>query len=338
MTEKLKIKWLHLYFLAKEIADFQPWNDFKEQNLFAYVWQDRSKSVYFSFIEASSCARGIACYLSEDAYMRARKLLESKGKPYEPVFDLQNALICLWDDREDVSKADYKLIKALGLKFRGRGTWLHFNKYETGYEPTSLNEKEIDLLITAFENLNMMLRAIHEQGLNPQFDKGFSLVRWYDSKEELYFTHSFRVNMAENVICRPVITMKNNDYLRKFTTARQTDLTLELDWSYLSFLTSDDNVRCYHPLLVLMVNAQTGYVIANELLNPSEDKFEILMDIMEFVCTKNGKPKEIIVCDEDIKCILTDLCKKAGIKLTLKKKLFRINQVKNELVNQFLSQ
>lgn len=32
MKEKLKSKWLKLYFLANQIADFAPWNAFEEKD------------------------------------------------------------------------------------------------------------------------------------------------------------------------------------------------------------------------------------------------------------------------------------------------------------------
>lgn len=50
MKEKLKEKWLRLYFLANQIAAFDPWEDFAEKDRFTYIWKDKSKEVYFSFI------------------------------------------------------------------------------------------------------------------------------------------------------------------------------------------------------------------------------------------------------------------------------------------------
>ena len=116
MTEKLKQKWLHLYAVAQQIGVMQPWEDFSEADKFTYIWKDKSKTVLFSFIGESAQKCGIACYTCEEDYARARVRLTEKNSKHEPVFMLQNALICLWDDREDLSEESYALIKELGFK------------------------------------------------------------------------------------------------------------------------------------------------------------------------------------------------------------------------------
>ena len=337
MTENLKENWLKLYFLAQQIGAFEPWQDFDERDHFAYVWKDKSKSVHFSFIGEWIGVCGIACYINDENYMRARDLMTKGAKAHEPIFDLQNALICLWDDREDISQADYKLIKALGFKFRGRGAWLHFNKYEIGYEATSLEEKDIDLLITAFENLNMMLRAIYEQGLDPEFDKGHTLMRWYEPKDELYYTHPFKIDIPRTVIKRPIVTMQDNEFMRVFKKAPFANFSVELDWSYIPFPTKEGNTRPYFPLCVMMADAKTGTIIANELLAPDDDKIELLFNIFEFFADKREKPNEIFICDEDIRGIIANVCKKCDIKLTMKKRLPKISEARDDLIKHILN-
>ena len=337
MTEKLKDKWLKLYFLAQQIGAFEPWDDFEEADHFSYVWKDKSKAIHFSFIGEWIGQCGIACYTSDENYMRARELMKNGCKAHEPVFDLQNALICLWDDREDISNADYKLIKELGFKFRGRGAWLHFNKYEIGYEATSLDEKDIDLLITAFENLNMMLRAIYEQGLDPEFDKGHTLLRWYEPKDELYYTHPFKIDIPRTVIKRPIVTMQDNEFMRVCKKAPFANFSVELDWSYLPFPMKEGKEKAYFPLSVMMADAKSGMIIANELLEPDDDKIALTFEIFEYFAEKRGKPNEIFICDEDIKGIISDVCKRCGIKLTMKKHLPKISEARNDLIKHILN-
>ena len=105
-----------------------------------------------------------------------------------------------------------------------------------------LDEKEVDLLTTAFENLHMMLRAIYEQGIDPEFDKGI--------------TH------------------------------------------------------------------------------PSHNQPGIVFNMLDRFVERYGKPSEILICDEALKGILTDVCKKAGIKLTVKKRLSAVNNARNKLLSQ----
>ena len=241
MTNKLKEKWLHLYEVAQQIGVMQPWGDFSESDRFTYIWKDKSKTVFFSFIGESAQKCGIAFYIGEEDYMRARVRLAARNDKHEPVFMLQNALICLWDDREDLSKESYALIKELGFKPRGKGAWLHFDRYEIGYAPVPLDEKEVDLLTTAFENLHMMLRAIYEQGLDPEFDKGKNLVRWYEPKDKLYYTHPFEMDLPKDIISHPIVTVYENDWMREVRSMKCADYSVELDWSYVGVIYDDEN-------------------------------------------------------------------------------------------------
>ncbi len=335
MTSKQKEKWLHLYEVAMEIEDFYPWNDFAEKDRFAYIWKDKSKTVFFSFIGESAQKNGIACYVGEENYMRARARLTSKNEKNEPVFMLQNAYICLWDNRDELRESDYELIRELGFKFRGRGAWLHFDRYEIGYVPIPLEEKDVDFLTTAFENLFMMLRGIYEQGIDPKFDKGKCLVRWYEPKDKLYYTHPLDIAFSSDAITYPFVTVRDNDWMSKVRSMKSADYSVEVDWSYIDAVFDDDDEKETFPLLLLVVEKENGFVLANQLLSPSHDKFVLIFGTLEHFVDRYGKPEEIIICDDALYGILADVCGKIRIKLTQKKKLSTLPKARKEFLSRF---
>lgn len=334
MKEKLKEKWLRLYFLANQIAAFDPWEDFAEKDRFTYIWKDKSKEVCFSFISESAERFGIASYVGTEDYVRARAMLTSKNEKHEPVFMLQNAYICLWNNREDISKKDYELIKELGFKFRGKGAWLHFDRYEIGYVPTPLEEKDIDFLTTAFENLHMMLRAVYEQGLDPEFDKDKNLVRWYEPKDKLYYTHPFEIEIPKDIITHPVVTVQENDWMRQVRSMTNADYSVELDWSYLDIIYDDNDGRETFPRLLLAVEQKNEYILVNQLLLPSHNQPGVIFNVLDHFVERYGKPAEIIICDDDLHGILADACSKVRIKLTKKKKLPAVQKARKEIISK----
>ena len=333
MKEKLKENWLRLYFLANQIAAFDPWEDFAEKDRFTYIWKDKSKEVCFSFISESAERFGIACYVGTEDYVRARARLTSKNKKHEPTFMLQNAYICLWNNREDISKKDYELIKELGFKFRGKGAWLHFDRYEIGYVPTPLEEKDIDFLTTAFENLHMMLRAVYEQGLDPEFDKDKNLVRWYEPKDKLYYTHPLEIEIPKDIITHPMVTVQENDWMHQVRSMRNADYSVELDWSYLDIIYDDSDGRETFPRLLLAVEPKNQFVLVNEMLSPSHNQPGVIFNVLDHFVERYGKPAEIIICDDDLYGILVDACNKVKIKLTKKKKLPAVQQARKEILS-----
>ena len=336
MTSELKEKWLHLYDVARKIGVMQPWEDFSESDRFTYIWKDKSKTVFFTFIGESAQKYGIACYVGEEDYIRARVRLTGKNDKCEPIFALQNALICLWDDREDLSKESYALIKELGFKPRGKGAWLHFDRYEVGFAPTTIDEKEIDLLTIAFENLHMMLRAIYEQGLDPEFDKGKNLVRWYEPKDKLFYTHPFEIEIPEGIITHPQVTVHENDWMREVRSMKSADYSVELDWSYVGVIYDDEDGRGTFPRMLLAVEPKNGFILVNEMLSPSHNQPGIVFNVLDHFVKRYGKPSEIAICDEDLKGILTDVCKKVGIKLTVKKRLSAVNNARKTILAQIV--
>lgn len=336
MTEKLKEKWLHLYAVVKQIGVMQPWDGFSEADKFTYIWEDKSKSVFFSFIGKSAQKFGIACYIGEEDYIRARVRLTEKNDKREPVFMLQNGLICLWDDREELSKESYALIKELGFKPRGKGAWLHFDRYEIGYAPVPLDEKEVDLLTTAFENLHMMLRAIYEQGLDPEFNKGKNLVRWYEPKDKLFYTHPFEFEILKGIITHPRVTVRENDWMREVRAMKSADYSVELDWSYVDVIFNDENGRGTFPRMLLAVEPKNGFILVNEMLSPSHNQPGIVFNVLDHFVERYGKPSEIAICDEDLQGILSDVCKKVGIKLIVKKRLSAVSNARKTILAKIM--
>ena len=332
MTNKLKEKWLRLYDVTQKIGMMEPWSDFSEKDQFVYVWKGEEKSVHFTFLGDSVGKCGIACYVGEDNYISARNRILSKNEKQEPVFMLQNALICIWDDREDISKEDYALIKSLGFSPRGKGTWLHFNRHEVGYMPTLLTETDIDFLTVAFENLTMMLRAIYEQGLDPEFDKGKTLTRWYDPKAEIYYTHPLEVKLPKDIGNYPVVTVKENDWLREVRAMQSAGYSVELDWSYLPVPFSDKDGRNIFPRSMLAVEKESGYILSSLLLTPEQELLGIAFNLLDQLIEKYGKPQEILICDESLRGILADACKKVNIKVTVKKRLSQVNAARKKLI------
>ena len=329
MTGKLRTKWLKLYECAAHIGALEPWEIFGEADKFLYMWKAKDKTLYFSFIAESAGRFGIACYDGEANYARARRRLTARNDKQEPTFVLQDAYICLWGNREDLSRPTYELIKELGLSFRGKGAWLYFQRYETGYEPVLPGERDLDLMIEAFGNLFMMVRAVREDSLDPQFDRSFTLARWYDPKARLYYTHPFRA--PEPKVPEKVIKFRLDPRFDDLLKTPVRSSVWELDWSYMPTLMRDGD-RYVFPRIVLCVDQESGLVLSHEMLAPSDDAVNAVADDLCAAMAQFGRPASIAICDDDLKIILEDLCLKAGVTLTVKKRLPALNTARNELL------
>lgn len=334
MNNRLKKKWLKLYTIAQEIAQYSPWDYFKESDGFTYLRRDGKNVFHFSIIGSSFDQRGIAVYKSNSDYIEAMNRLCKRNKKNEPVFLLQHSLIALWSDRGDISKEDYSLIKELELKFRGRGAWLHFNKYKIGFAPSQLDENEVDDMLEAFENLIMMLRAILEQGLTADFKKNERIVRWYSKEDKLYFTHKFKSNLPKEVEY-PVLTLLESDGLREVREMPAKDYSVEIDWAYFDVIIKDTEKNIV-PLLLYAVDSATGLVVYSDVLAPYEKIPDIVFNMFDSIIESCGKPKQISVSDRKLEACLRDFCKKTNIKFALKSTLPKADEARKYLENKFI--
>lgn len=325
MEKEMLEKWRRIYSFAQMIAAYDPWELFAEENTFVLVPKETSNEHYFSFLAESSGRCGIAIYPSGNAYVAARCRLRGANPKREPLFDLQDALILLWGDREDVSKGNYELIKALGLKFRGRGAWLHFQQYRLGYVPRQVQEQDLDHLLDDLGNLWMMVRAICEENLMTDFDNREAVVRFYSQKDEMYYTGSVPVNLPEK-ISYPEIIMQESADLQEMRT-KQSRGSIALDWSYLpvSYWEDGENII---PRLLLAADIKSGAILETELLSPADDPCAILFDMISHISWTYAKPTVIEICDAEIESCIADFCKQAGIRLAVKKQLKVITQAR----------
>lgn len=325
MEKEILEKWRKIYNFAQLIAAYDPWALFAEENTFALVPKGTRNEHYFSFLAESAGQCGIAIYPGGNAYVAAQCRLHGGNPKREPRFDLQDAIVLLWGDRENVSKDNYALIKALGFKFRGRGVWLHFQEYRVGYVPRQVQELDLDRLLDDLGNLWMIVRAICEENLKTNFDNREAVVRFYSEKDDMYYTGSFPVALPRK-ISYPEITMQESADLQELRAMRPRG-SIALDWSYLpaSYRENGENII---PRLLLAVDTKTGVIMDAQMLSPADDPCAALFDMISHISWNYAKPATIEICDAEIEGIIADFCKQVGIRLVTKKQIKTVTQAR----------
>ena len=328
MEQSILEQWAKLYHFAREISKLKPWERLSEADALVYAQKGTKKELVFSILghEAPFC--GIACYPSWTAFSKARLRLDGENVRQEPVFMLQDAMIGIWGARKDVSKDNYEIIKALGLRGHGDGSWLYFEKYAEGFYPATLSEAEVVELADAMGNLHMMMRAICENRL-PDYKPGMMLLRWYDEKTKLYMTHPFPMQKLAKP-SYPVVHVEENDYFRSTADLPKAAYTLSLDWSYLPFTTKDGGQE-FFPKLLLGID-QEGMILCSDLLAPNKNQINMVFNAMDQLFRSAGKPKAIRVCDRELEAILSEFCQKLGIRLSYTKTLSSLNRVRKMFI------
>lgn len=329
MEKSLLEKWEKIYFFAIKISNYKPWDRFNEDDRIVYMNQNEGTTFFYSFLGESCSQCGIACYTNLDDYNNARKRLSERNLKNEPVFFLQNALIGLWGNREDISKENYNLLKEIGLKCRGKGSWLHFERYETGYAPTMLDEYEAEILGDALEQLYMALKAVYEKAVSVDFDNGEILTRWYSEEDELYYTHGMKLDLPTETD-KGQLYFQDNEAFREIKKMPVSNYSIEIDMSYLDVVIKDEGEK-FFPKLLLGVNSKTGAIIFEHLFAPDEQAHITVINSIDRMLASLGKPSQIFICSDELESILKDFCNKGNIKLTFKKRLLEIDKARKSI-------
>ena len=192
---KLKDKelWLELYEIAEKIQKLEPWKYLWEMDLLVYLCQPLNEIFYCSVMGHGGMHRAIAIYQGEQIHGFFE--LAKNQIPEYMLINYRECLMCNFIGRQETLPKNREIIKELGLSFRG--TWISFESFEKGYEPSPIDIKQVKIMIEALKNFYMMFRAIIEQGIKVDFENGEILARHYDKEKKLFLNYSAPLMLKE---------------------------------------------------------------------------------------------------------------------------------------------
>lgn len=322
MKLKDKEAWLELYDVAKKIQELEPWKYLWDMDFLVYLSDELQDVFYCSVMGKGGMHKGLAIYRGQ----QINKLLDmiDNNYPDKIMINYQECLNCNFLSREDTLPENREIIKELGLSFRG--TWISFERFEKGYEPSPLNIKQVKDMTMLLGNFYMMLKCIIEQGIKVDFEKGQVLVRHYDKDKKLYLNYP-QALFAPDQDYKTL--MVSDDYEKAVKQIPQTEM--ELEYEFLNYLpmkikaNKEKDGRYYLPRVRIMAERKSGFVMMCDLIDKKDYKDEeeyvkesaqVLIDQFYEI----GRPKAIYVRDEETKACLENIAEKAQIKLIVRPK------------------
>ena len=173
-------QWEELYEIAIRIKELAPWEYLADIDIITLVLADDQPICCSIMGQAGECY-GIGSYIGYDAINNFHTMLAPSEIPPEQMIRYQddNVMLCYFGDRKELTSKELKLIKDLGLKFRGKNNWIYFHHFKKGYIPYMLDQEEVLLQTEILRNLHMALRSYIEEGLEVDFENGNTLMRIY---------------------------------------------------------------------------------------------------------------------------------------------------------------
>jgi len=317
-------QWKKLYEVAIKLKEMKPWESLWDMDLITILPSEKEEPCVCSIMGKAGNCYAIGTYIGFYAIHGFFQLAENNDMPPDQLIRYQNNIMCYFGDREELTTKELKVIKDLGLKFRGRNNWIFFRVFEQGYAPYTPDEKQVIKLTEILQHLYMAIKAM-EKGLTVDFEGGNTLVRRFDEESVLWINYEAPMFNPEVEYNIPVL--QDDVCIQRLKKQKNSKEKLELDIAYLNSVIND---RAYDkpliPRICILADGKTGMLLDQIFITPEDEEVNVVFNIVFNYIMQRGIPKTIFVRDMYIKSILLDVCKRIGIDLEVKTRLKNIDE------------
>jgi hypothetical protein len=146
------LTWQKLYAAAESFREIGCWDWMSDSDLFGVENPVDGEIGYCCVLGELGETYGLVVYLGSLGLEQHRKIQSGRMTARSRDFVRSQSCLTAWfGDRGDLDDTDLKIVKALGLKFRGRNTWPQFRSLRPGYLPWYLCESEARFLAVCLE-------------------------------------------------------------------------------------------------------------------------------------------------------------------------------------------
>lgn len=314
-------EWKALYQAAETFKKAEPWKWLWDADLICVKNPETGVIGYCSIMGRGGQHYALGVYLGDNGIYRFDKLMRvGNSIPNHEALHLQDCIMCSFEDREFVQKEDMKIIKELGLKFRGRNNWPVFRRYEPGFYPWYITDEECRFLTLALQQSLFVAHGIKDGSIVVDFKDCLSVLRSNNNITNDWISEEIELKiLVENYV--PVKI--NNDILiaKVNKLLKNKGQYFEVEVTYMPVPVSEPGERPYFSRLLVVADKKSGIIRDFEMYQDEKDDAEKVINKLINIFMKDGVPVNIIVRNEQLPAILGDFCKRIGIKLNVKKEL-----------------
>lgn len=330
--------WRELYSAAGRIKDLSPWTFMKETDVFGVRDPLTGKIAFVSVM--GICREHFAVTLYPDAktmaaFWKIQDTHETAEK--DSILEMPQIQVA-FGDRNSVKKEDLKVIRGLGLKFRGELGWPVFRSYRAGYIPWFLETEEIRILTLALEQtLDVAPRFQADPNLLPSGRRTQYLVRssqdspkgriWTDEQIEIAFPPE-----------PASIHYSDENMLSAVGKLARAGNIFEADLFSAIMQIGLKGKRPQYPYLLLSVDCESLYIVSLEILTVDttipDMRLQAADKLFQGMVKVGMRPSEIRLRSDTFAEIIRSACEQCGIRLNLVNRLPCLEKVRRDLTEE----
>ncbi len=261
-------QWRKLYSLAAQIKRLSPWQWMEECDLFGV--QDRiAEEIGFVSVMGREGEHYAVTLYKGWGDLERYWLMQDVDESIVPEFMFETSQLMLsFEDRAQITAAEHRLIKSLGLSFRGRRSWPKFQAFRPGYYPWRLVESwEADHMITCLEqSLGVFMRVEDDPSLlRPETSESL-LVRARDTEQSSRPWSDTYLDWPEPERMLTYYEVESS-HLDDVCALPRSTQTVELDYFLARSPIGHRNERPMCAYVLLVTDAHSGYVLGSNVLD-----------------------------------------------------------------------
>ena len=336
-------EWGWLYQSAVAVKELAPWEWMGEIDLFGIENPETGELGFVSVMGMLGEHYCVALYLGAEGLRGFREVSMAGGAGVpEDIFDARQ-LQASFEDREFVEKDDRRVMRALGLRFRGRGEWPVFRSYSPGFAPWGVDADEARFLTHALRQTldvaprfrdDPLLLDVGAEGdalylFRVPHKHGESFV-WKDETRHVPPPppKKLSIDVDTNVM----------DRIRQLPQARS---SFEVDCTTINTLIGgEEGTRPFMPRLLLIVDRESGFILDLQLLlaDPSVEAMWAQVPGLVLSCLAGleQRPRRVLVRARKVYDVLRPALVEVGIKVQRVLWLDAVAEVRESLEERML--
>jgi hypothetical protein len=262
-------EWRGLYEAAVRVKGLAPWEWMTEADVFGVQNPETDELGFVSVMGMLGEHLAMSLYLGPEglyefwAFEGMGHLLDPEGLLELP------QLQASFEDRGELHDKDRKVIKELGLKFRGRNAWPMFRSYGPGLYPWFVEAPEARFLTYALDQLTDVAPRFRETPslLEPPGGESRLLVR-VPREEDGALVWEDRVMDVPPPEPRTIEIEMDPRVVEDLERLPRGGNLIEIDFFRMPAAVREKKARPYFPYMLLMVEAGSGAPLGMDLLKP----------------------------------------------------------------------
>lgn len=329
-------QWQRLYDIASLLKTMAPWRMLWDMDIITIQLPDRKEPVFCSVLGQGGTCFGVGVYPDCDSLSRMlRMIADDQHDPNGMDAFEQRYLACYFGDREEIEPQDREVIKALGLRFRGRNQWIYFRAMEPGCAPWFLDAEQAALMTDVLGNLAMACDYLMQGKIQVNFEGGETFLRFFSEERQEWLNTAVPMPNLPN----PQYSIHISDelFVARLKKQKKLNVRLELDSFYIPTPIQEKRTDIPRlPLVIALGDRDDGMILGQHIAQPDESREELLLTMLVNFIEEHGRPAALFVRDDRVGNLLAGICKEIGVPLKFGKGMPVIDEMFESLTD-FLS-